>query len=124
MPHKKAFFAVLTDGATRSLFSAGERAIIAAHVPWTRLVADVATDRDGQRASLLEVARRDREQLVLKPNDEYGGTGVMLGWEPTEATWDARSQRALRDPPGDLGRCRSGSPSAARCSRISTSRAA
>jgi uncharacterized circularly permuted ATP-grasp superfamily protein len=100
LPHKKAFFAVLTDPAFASLLNVRERAIVDAHVPWTRLVADVKTDRRGAAAPLLDIARREREQLVLKPNDEYGGTGVMLGWEADAGDWDAALQRALSDPPG------------------------
>ena len=100
LPHKKAFFAVLTDPSFGSLMSAAERAIVRAHVPWTRLVADVPTERGGRMTPLLVVARRDRDRFVLKPNDEYGGTGVMLGWEASEADWDAGLQRALADPPG------------------------
>ena len=100
LPHKKAFFAVLTDPEHSALFSDDERAAIAAHVPWTRLVADVATERGGTRAPLLDVARRERENLVLKPNDEYGGKGVVLGWEVTTSAWDQALQAALKDPPG------------------------
>jgi hypothetical protein len=100
IPHKKAFFAVLTDPAHSALFSAAERAAIGAHVPWTRLVADVATERNGVRGPLLETARRERDGLVLKPNDEYGGKGVLLGWETTPADWDAALEAALQDPPG------------------------
>jgi hypothetical protein len=100
LPHKKAFFAVLTDPVFASLMSADERAIVSAHVPWTRLVADVATERGASSAPLLEIARRDREHLVLKPNDEYGGTGVLLGWEASDGDWDSALQRALSDPPG------------------------
>jgi uncharacterized circularly permuted ATP-grasp superfamily protein len=100
LPHKKAFFAVLTDPEHAALFSAAERAVVRAHVPWTRLVADAATERAGSRAPLLEIARREREQLVLKPNDEYGGKGVLLGWETTDAEWDDALQAALRDPHG------------------------
>ena len=37
---------------------------------------------------------------MLKPNDEYGGKGVLLGWEATEAAWDDALQGALRDPQG------------------------
>jgi len=37
---------------------------------------------------------------VLKPNDEYGGTGVTLGWEASESDWDAALSGALADPPG------------------------
>jgi hypothetical protein len=41
--------------------------------------------------------RRRRENFVLKPNDEYGGTGVHLGWENDERQWDAALDRALAD---------------------------
>ena len=100
LPHKKAFFAVLTDPAHAGLFSDDERAAIRAHVPWTRLLADAATERNGTRGPLLEIVRRERDQLVLKPNDEYGGKGVVLGWEASESAWDDALQTALRDPHG------------------------
>jgi hypothetical protein len=100
LPHKKAFFAVLTDPGHAALMSPAERAIVDAHVPWTRLVADVATDWHGTRAPLLDTARREREQLVLKPNDEYGGKGVTLGWETGSSRWDGALQAALADAPG------------------------
>ncbi len=100
LPHKKAFFAVLTDPEHAGLFSESERATIRAHIPWTRLLADGATERNGARASLLGIARKEREHLVLKPNDEYGGKGVLLGWEASEAAWDDALQGALRDPQG------------------------
>ena len=85
--HKKAFFAVLTDERYAPLFSRAELDVIAAHVPWTRVV----------REQGAEDIRRRREQLVLKPNDEYGGTGVTLGWETTESEWDAAIERALAE---------------------------
>jgi uncharacterized circularly permuted ATP-grasp superfamily protein len=85
--HKKAFFAVLTDERYAPLFSRAERDVIAAHVPWTRVV----------REQGAEDIRRRREQLVLKPNDEYGGTGVTLGWETSEAEWGAAIDRALAE---------------------------
>ena len=44
--------------------------------------------------------RRGRERVVLKPNDEYGGTGVTLGWELAEGEWIARLESALEDPYG------------------------
>ena len=100
LPHKKALFAVLTDPRNAHLFSPLEHAVIAAHVPWTRVVADVSTEKDGLEAGLLEMSRRGRENLVLKPNDEYGGKGVTLGWETSAADWDAALEVALQDPPG------------------------
>jgi uncharacterized circularly permuted ATP-grasp superfamily protein len=98
--HKKAFFAVLTDPAHESLFTPAERTVIDAAVPWTRVVRDDTTDRNGAPAPLLDLARRDRERFVLKPNDEYGGKGVLLGWEASAGEWDRALDAALRDPPG------------------------
>ncbi len=97
IPHKKAFFAVLTDEQNAALFSASERELIRRHIPWTRLLADTKTTRDGETFGLLEYVRRRRENFVLKPNDEYGGTGVQLGWENDERQWDAALDRALAD---------------------------
>lgn len=100
IPHKKAFFAVLTDPRHARLFSDAERETIARHVPWTRVVAEGRTSKGADEIDLVPWARRNREQLVLKPNDEYGGAGVMLGWEMGEAAWDTALQDALAGPPG------------------------
>ena len=95
IPHVKAFFAVLTDERNGGLFSHQEREIIRAHVPWTRVVADAKTAHYGDTVDLLAFIRRERNNLVLKPSDEYGGTGVTLGWETDESAWDAAIGRAL-----------------------------
>ena len=93
--HVKAFFAVLTDERNDGLFSFGERELIRKHVPWTRVVADVRTAHYGESIELLKFLRSARENLVLKPSDEYGGTGVKLGWESSEADWDATIATAV-----------------------------
>src|SRR6185436_15699075 len=100
LAHKKAFFAVLTDERNQALFSDAEREVIRAHVPWTRVVGDVQVDRDGRHRGLLELAIDERERFVLKPNDEYGGKGVVLGWEANEVDWSRHLAAALADPPG------------------------
>jgi uncharacterized circularly permuted ATP-grasp superfamily protein len=97
IPHKKAFFAVLTDERRGGLFSAHERDVIRGHVPWTALVRETTVRRDGQDIDLIPYIRAGRERLVLKPNDEYGGQGVTLGWETSEGDWDAAIARALTE---------------------------
>jgi uncharacterized circularly permuted ATP-grasp superfamily protein len=98
IPHKKAFFAVLTDERNSKLFSAAEQALIRRHVPWTRRLQDTRTTRNGESLELLKYVRANRENFVMKPNDEYGGTGVTLGWETESAAWDAGIQKALAEP--------------------------
>jgi hypothetical protein len=93
--HKKMFFGVLTNERYAHLFDDAERAVIAAHVPWTRRVAENQTDYKGERVDLVAFARANRDRLVLKPNDEYGGAGIFIGWESDEAAWDAAIRTAL-----------------------------
>jgi len=95
IPHVKTFFAVLTDEQNGALFSHNERELIKRHIPWTRVVADVQTAHFGEQIELLAFLRRHRDNLVLKPSDEYGGSGVTLGWETSEAVWDTTIERAL-----------------------------
>jgi len=100
IPHKKAFFAMLTDDRHQHLFSAGERRVIREHVPWTVVVRDGRVERNGESIDLLGYLRRERNRFVVKPNDEYGGTGVTLGWEATDADWDGVLNRAAGDRNG------------------------
>ena len=100
IPHVKAFFAVLTDERNDGLFSFAERELIRKHVPWTRVVADVRTAHYGKPVELLAFLRSERENLVLKPSDEYGGSGVTLGWECTESSWDAAIEKAIAPQQG------------------------
>jgi hypothetical protein len=97
IPHKKAFFAVLTDDRRSALFTERERALIRRHVPWTALVRDTRVTRDGDAIELLPYLRRHRDRFVIKPNDEYGGTGVTLGWETSERDWDRAIDLAVAE---------------------------
>jgi hypothetical protein len=94
--HKKAIFAVLTDDTLEGMFSAEERAAIDRHIPWTRRVREGRTRRAGQEIDLPDYVRKHRDDLVMKPNDEYGGKGVFIGSEMTDADWEAALAEALR----------------------------
>lgn len=93
--HKKTLFAVLTNAKYASLFSADERAAIAGHVPWTRLVRQGKSDYYGDEIDLLEFISERRDRLVLKPNDDYGGHGIYIGWNTDEIGWDEAIHNAL-----------------------------
>lgn len=93
--HKKALFAVLTDARYARLFSSDEREAIAAHVPWTRQVRAGKSDYHGNEIDLLEFINQRRDRLVLKPNDDYGGHGIYIGWNIDEIGWDEAIHNAL-----------------------------
>lgn len=97
MIHKKALFAVLTDPVHARLFTAEELDTIRRHVPWTRKVREGKTEKDGAEIDLLDYVRGNSGRLVLKPNDDYGGHGIYIGWNSTAAEWEAALQAALKD---------------------------
>ena len=93
--HKKALFAVLTDARFKSLFTSDEQEMIAGHVPWTRKVRAGKSDYYGDQIDLLEFISDRRDRLVLKPNDDYGGHGIYIGWNIDEIGWDEAIHNAL-----------------------------
>jgi hypothetical protein len=96
--HKKSLFALLSDEQFQGALSAEERAAVAAHVPWTRVVRPGETTYQGERVDLLTFARNNRDRLLLKPNDDYGGRGITIGWESEADAWDAALSAALESP--------------------------
>ena len=96
--HKKASLAVLSDERNADLFNMDELAAIDAHIPWTYRVEDRRARYRGQAIDLLPYIFEHRENFVLKPNDEYGGKGILLGWEVSAEEWGQGIQVALQEP--------------------------
>jgi len=82
--HKKMSLALLSDDRYARLYTPAQRAAVRRHIPWTRRV----------RPELAEQIARGRDHLVLKPNDEYGGKGIVLGWTVDRATWESAVRAA------------------------------
>jgi hypothetical protein len=97
MIHKKALFAILTDERYARLFTPVEREAIRTHVPWTRKVREGKTEKDGRTIDLVDYVSQNRGRLVLKPNDDYGGHGIYIGWSGDAATWEGALRAALAD---------------------------
>jgi uncharacterized circularly permuted ATP-grasp superfamily protein len=98
MAHKKAGFALLSEPRNEHLFTDEQVAAIRKHIPWTRRVRRGVTSFEGVERELLEILRTERERLVLKPNDDYGGHGVVIGWETDPTDWGRAIALALERP--------------------------
>jgi hypothetical protein len=95
--HKKAIFAVLTNERYAHLFNDSENTAINFHVPWTRMFREEKTEYRGFGIDLVEWTRKNSSKLVLKPNDDYGGHGIYIGWNSSESEWDNAIAVALKD---------------------------
>lgn len=96
--HKKASLAVLSDERNASLFSEAEQRVIDEHVPWTRVMEERRTRLRGATIDLVPYVADHKDSLVLKPNDDYGGAGVVLGWEVDQSVWSAAVTKAMTQP--------------------------
>ena len=97
---KKASLAVLSDernaGAVHRRTS--QRAI-REHIPWTRRDGGAQDDAStAPRSTSCRASLANKDRLVLKPNDDYGGKGIMLGWTVDQAAWEAAVKAALETP--------------------------
>ena len=93
--HKKMSLALLHDEANHYLFGTHEIETIKRHIPWTRKVAEGKTLHEDKEVDLIPFIAENRERLVLKPNDEYGGKGVVIGWVTDDAEWQKSLAEAL-----------------------------
>lgn len=86
----KSLLEHLQDPQIMKLYSRDERKVAIANIPWTRLMTKRKTMAPDGKAEvdLFEFTRKNRETLVLKPMDLYGGQGVVVGNVNTQAKWE------------------------------------
>jgi uncharacterized circularly permuted ATP-grasp superfamily protein len=95
--HKKALLALLSDGRLDLGMTTEERAIVDASIPWTRIMTAGMTTYRGTPVDLEQFVLQNQDRLALKPIDDYGGRGVVLGWDTNEETWRRAVESACRE---------------------------
>jgi hypothetical protein len=94
--YKKTSLAVLSDERNQFLFSKDELLTINDHIPWTRTVEERKTFHREQPVDLIPYILKYKDQFVLKPSDEYGGKGIVLGWLTEQLDWEQAVVSALK----------------------------
>jgi uncharacterized circularly permuted ATP-grasp superfamily protein len=94
MLFNKMLFAFLSDPAYE-LVRDESRSVIDQHIPWTRTVQECKTSYQNREIDLLSYIAEHRERFVMKPVSEYGGKGVVLGWECSQEEWSSTIGSAM-----------------------------
>jgi len=92
----KALLSILTNPGYDQFFTEKERELMREHIPWTRRVIDAEKFYGGRTAYLINFLKDEKETLVLKPADGYGGRDVVIGLESTNEEWNQAIDRALK----------------------------
>jgi len=98
--YKKMIFGLLSDPEIMDASGVDRetQATLAKHIPWTRRVKPGPTTYNGQEVDLLSFIADQQDRLLLKPNDEYGGKGITIGWETNLEDWQRAIAGALDVP--------------------------
>ena len=96
--HKKASLAALTDERNAHMFTPEQHDAVQSCIPWTRVVEERKTIFHGEHIDMLAYASQHKDRFVLKPNDDYGGAGIVLGWTVDGDTWSAALRNAVTNP--------------------------
>lgn len=93
--HKKSLFALLSDDSLGLPLSAEERAVVESTIPWTRRLVEGTTTYRGESVDLIRLLFTHPDRFALKPADDYGGRGVVLGWDTAAERWERAVEGAL-----------------------------
>jgi hypothetical protein len=93
---KKALFALLDDPQYENLFPGDEVEALRRRIPWTRVLREGFTAYGDEQVDLIDFVASRREDLILKPNDDYGARNAVLGWQCDDGEWN----RAVTDAIG------------------------
>ena len=99
----KGILECLTSWEYRRFFTEKELAIFKKSVPWTRVIyrrkteSAVPASRQEKRVDLISYIRENKKDLVIKPNLDAGGAGVVFGKDANDRCWDGMIKRALEE---------------------------
>ena len=93
----KSILEILSDPQYEGIFSTEERECHRLHIPWTRTLVETKTRYQDKYIDLVPYVRKNKDLFVLKPNDGYGGFGVMVGKVSEQKDWDALVDRSFRE---------------------------
>lgn len=98
LSHKRAMFALLTDETLTAKFPPNERKAIKEHLPLTRMVKAGKVMWRDEVVDLLDHIQKNRENLLLRPNDDYSDLQSFVGAEHDETSWARAIREAQRAP--------------------------
>jgi hypothetical protein len=85
--HSKLTMGLLSEG--RPWMTEAERRLVERYLPWTRILSERKTDRQGQQVDLLPYVLGHRDLLVLKAGLGESGKQVVIGREVDQGVWES-----------------------------------
>ncbi len=84
----KKVLAIITDPRFQNIYSKDELKVIQKTIPWTKIISDTKVSFGNLKINLKEFIIENKNKLVLKPANLYGGKNVYLGPETEQEKWE------------------------------------
>lgn len=94
--NKKAL-SLIQDPQFESIFSPKEKELIRETIPWTRILADSMVEYHGRRFSLKSFIPGNKDRLVMKPSNKYGGKDVYIGRQTSQSKWEEVMEKHMEN---------------------------
>lgn len=93
----KKVLALILDPQFQGIFDRKELKMIKETVPWTKILADNEVYFRDKRVYLRDFILENKDLLVLKPANMYGGKNVYIGLETSQETWERVMNQQIED---------------------------
>ena len=93
----KKVLTLITNPRFQEIFTRQELRTIRETVPWTEILSDSVATFEGKKVDLKVFIPENRERLVMKPANLYGGKDVHIGRETDPVTWENLMNTHLYD---------------------------
>lgn len=84
----KKILSLLADPRFQQIYDPDELEVIDKSIPWTKILARTKTMYQGFTVDLPTFVSDNKQKLVLKAANSYGGKDVCLGCETDQKSWD------------------------------------
>lgn len=93
----KKVLSLITDPRYQNIYTEDELNVIRKTIPWTKILADKKVNYKDVTVHLKDFILENKDLLVLKPANLYGGIDVHLGRETDQEIWEKIMNEHLHD---------------------------
>lgn len=93
----KKVLSLISDPRFQHIYNDDELKVIKQTIPWTKILADKKVTYKDFTVNLRDFVIDNKEMLVLKPANSYGGKDVYLGNETSQDLWETILNQHIDD---------------------------
>ncbi|MCP4180223.1 MAG: hypothetical protein GY756_20865 [bacterium] len=94
----KLSIAFLSEHQDSDIFNEEEKGKIRKYIPWTRKAVNKKIQIDDELITLRDYTERNKNGLVIKYTESFGGKGIFIGKNCSNEIWSIICERAFTEP--------------------------